>query len=159
MFRSISLAILAILSFLIPSLASAQGNLGSHYREVSVLLTAAVGQAETHFMAIPRQGWPVHVQVSGVDPSTGSVQASTSFVIVDGNVGNPKMTIPSSTALTEASVACVDNGPDAVVDCTFSGSLASVGYTDTGTSNQPHRMFVKLKDCGCALQFRITMWY
>lgn len=150
------LSILALLvSLLAPSLASAQFN--QHYSETIFLLNQSGAQPAITYLPIPRTGWPVHVQLSAVDPSVVSVQAVTEFIIVDSGSGNPFMTLPSQVAGGTA-VTCQDNGPDAVFDCAVSASV-SVGYTDTGTSSQPHRMFVKLSNCNCIWQFRITMWY
>ncbi len=154
--RTIALVFIATASFLVSGLASAQFN--QHYQETTFLLNQSGAQPTIAYFPIPRTGWPVRVELSAVDPTAVSVQAMTSFTIVDGAVGNPKMTVPSSVALTDPPVTCVDNGPDAVVDCSISGSV-SVGYTDTGTSGQPHRVFVKLFNCNCASLFRISVWY
>ena len=162
MLRSFIIALTITLSFLTSNPVSAQGNpqFKDHYQEVVFSLTQFGVQPEVVYLPIPRTGWPVRVQLSAVDPTMVSVQAVTSFTIVDSGSGNPFMTVPSSVAQATP-VQCQDNGPDAVVECVTgtSGQVVSVGYTDTGTSSQPHRMFVKLFNCNCTLQFRISMWY
>lgn len=154
--RSVILAFVSIISFLFSGSALAQ--FSQHYQETTFLLSQSGVQPAIAYLPIPRTGWPVRVQISAVDSTNVSVQASSSFLITDGLVGNPLMTLPVQAAIPGTQVFCQDNGPDAVVECFITPSV-SVGHTDSNASSQPHRMFVKLSNCNCTWLFRITMWY
>jgi hypothetical protein len=159
--RSLFAVLVSIAAIFMPNIASAQvPQFKDHYQELVFLLNQSGTQPAVVYLPIPRTGWPVHVQLVAVDPTTISVQAVTSFTIVDSVSGNPFMTTPPQVAMG-GPASCEGNGPDAVVECVIgtSGQVVSVGYTDTGTSSQPHRMFVKLFNCNCVLQFCISMWY
>lgn len=142
-----------LLSLLVPNLASAQ-SFGNHYDQTTQTLNAG----QIIYLAIPRQGWPVHVQISVIELASGTVQVGpTSFTIVDG-VGNPSMTVPESVAGQPASSCGGTSIVGAAIECQVSNSVLLIGYMDS-SSDQPHKMFLLLNACGCTLQARITMWY
>lgn len=152
--KTLLTALIAFVSLLISPAASAQ-SFGNHYDQT----TQTLSSGQVVYLSIPRTGWPVHVQLSAIDPSTGSVQAApTSFTIADGTIGNPMMTVPESTAGQAPTTCGGSNVVGAAVECSVSGSALSVGYMDI-SSDQPHKMFLSLNGCGCTLQFRVTMWY
>lgn len=147
-------ALALLVAFLIPSFASAQ-SFGNHYDQTTQTLVSG----EILYLSIPRTGWPVHVQLSVIDPLTGSVQVGpTSFTIVDGTIGNSMMTVPESVAGQAATTCGGSSIVGAAIECSIGGSALSVGYMDL-SSDQPHKMFLLLNICGCTLQFRMTMWY
>lgn len=152
-------ALALLVAFLMPSFASAQ-SFGNHYDQTTVNFTA--GQISPAYLSIPRQGWPVRVQVSAIDPPTGSVQGVASFTIVDGVEGNPSMTVPPSIALQQA-VTCgsglIDTDVYAGAECFIGGTGLSVGYVDGSSLSHLHQMFIRVSNCNCALQVRVTMWY
>lgn len=153
--RSAVLVLVAIASYFIPNLASAQGNLGSHFREVTVNIAA--NDTTPVYLQIPRAGWPVRVQVTGAD-SNGGVFLLTSFEIADvTSGGNSAITIPTQMALASPPVCSFGTTPIHML-CSFPSVGVTVGLTEV-SSAVPHRMFVQADSQGSALQFRITMWY
>lgn len=154
-FRSIALAFIAVVSFSISNPVSAQGNLGSHHSES--ILNFPTGQGIV-YLPIPRPGWPVRVEISGVYMTASmSTFVATSFTIADSLQGPPALTIPTTTVL-DPSVSCITtSNPDRFYECfVLSGSM-SIGVADL-VSNFPHQMFVSI-NIGTSSQLRISMWY
>lgn len=146
-------ALVLLVSLLVPSLASAQGNLGSHYRETTLSMPTGQGLV---YLPIPRVGWPVNVLLSGTYTQTGSVFMLTSFVVSDGGAGNSMLTFPTVMA-NEGPVSCVPTAdPDRILEC-YITTYFSVGVADS-SSAQAHKFFVGV-NVGTPLQLRITMWY
>ena len=154
------MAFIAILSFLIPNLASAQGNLGSHYRET--VLNFSGTPLETQYLVIPRVSWPVHVLVSGVRPN-GDVFVVTNFVVADSPFAgyDPIMTVPSMPLVVPGGgqpVTCAYiAAPPASAECLVTGNV-TIGTTES-SSSQPHKIFIRLQFSGEPTVFRVTMWY
>lgn len=155
MLRSIRSFFAAAVSLLISVPASAQGNLGNHHSES--ILNFPTGQG-IEYLPIPRPGWPVRVEISGVytAPYT-STFVVTSFIVADNLQGPPALAIPTATVL-DPSVSCITtSNPDRFYECFVLSGNMSIGVADL-TSNFPHQMFVSI-NIGTPSQLRVSMWY
>lgn len=154
-------ALALVAAMLFPTFASAQ-SFTQHYQETVLNFNNPSG--EIQYLAIPRAGWPVHVQISAVDVNIRPFTV-TNFVVVDTPFAadNPMMTM-ASTPLSMAtslggSMATICSYPaplpPAAAECQLTSEI-SVGVTDSA-SVQPHRIFIRTTSG--PIQFRIIMWY
>lgn len=154
---------LACLLWMLSSVAGA-ANFSQHYSET--ILNFGSTLPEVQYIAIPRVGWPVHVQVSGVDVNIRPIVV-TDFTVIDSAFAadNPTMTNPSippaSGSVPGMSMTSLcwypAPTPPASIECQITPEV-SLGVTDV-SSSQPHKMFIRFIQAPNQTQFRVTMWY
>lgn len=151
--RTLLAALIAFVSLLISPVVSAQ-SFGNHYDQT----TQTLSPGQVVYLAIPRQGWPVNVQISAVDSTNTAALSLGSFLIVDSAQGNGTLTLPTSVGVLEPASYCYvgSSVPDGLYECGI-GSVILVGNTDVNSA-QPHKMYLK-SNYSSSAQFHITMWY